>query len=159
MPVYGGVFNIFEHLLSFCKVQPQRAAIMPYPTSARISNFFMAMFLPFVTLHEVYGMIRSKPAEAKGNLLRTGVYSSLFVLWVALFACMGVSTGLRAFAWAAMMANACILCTLRAEVRAKLNIEGNIVADFFLSGFLYPQVLCQMVEELQEQQEKEIISA
>ena len=42
LPVFGGVFNVFEHIISLGSVHPKRLEVMPFPTSARISNFFMA---------------------------------------------------------------------------------------------------------------------
>jgi hypothetical protein len=35
-------------------------------------------------------------------------------------------------------------------VRERLNIEGNLVADFALAAFAYPQVILQILEEYKE---------
>jgi hypothetical protein len=35
-------------------------------------------------------------------------------------------------------------------VRERLNIEGNLIADFFLAAFVYPQVILQILEEYKE---------
>jgi hypothetical protein len=35
-------------------------------------------------------------------------------------------------------------------VRERLNIEGNLIADFALAAFAYPQVILQILEEYKE---------
>lgn len=35
-------------------------------------------------------------------------------------------------------------------VRQRLNIEGNLIADFALAAFVYPQVILQILEEYKE---------
>jgi len=46
------------------------------------------------------------------------------------------------------MLSACIVTHLRATIREKYRIEGNMVSDLLHSAFIWPQVLCQLQEEL-----------
>jgi hypothetical protein len=113
MPVFGGIFNIFEFIVSLGNVHPERAKSMPMPTPAMFADFLIATCFPFVPLFKVYSAVNRKESDKKVNGLMTVIYASMFVLMVALFASMGTSRGLRAFAWTAMLINACLLTNVR----------------------------------------------
>jgi hypothetical protein len=83
----------------------------------------------------------------------TAIYASLHFLWIALFACGKINYGFVAFAWTVFFINACILISVRLEVRTKLGISGNIVGDFVACSFMYPQGLLQMEKQLFELKE------
>eukprot|EP00934_Nitzschia_sp_Nitz4_P009058 Nitzschia sp. Nitz4//scaffold199_size41809//4067//6877//NITZ4_007444-RA/size41809-processed-gene-0.55-mRNA-1//-1//CDS//3329540543//9048//frame0 len=155
MPIFGGVFNGIEVLCSLGAVHPGRLENIPPPTSASFVNFAVATFAPFVPLYKVYSAFSPKAANKNGNMLATGVYAICFILWIVLFACVGVSRGFRAFAWCFLLFNGCVLSTLRSNFRARYSIEGNLVADFLYATLLWPQVLVQMVEEVELADEKD----
>jgi hypothetical protein len=70
-----------------------------------------------------------------------------------LFACGKINYGFVAFTWTVFFINACILISVRLEVRTKLGISGNIVGDFVACSFMYPQGLLQMEKQLFELKE------
>lgn len=155
-PIFGGVFNVFEHIFSFGHPHPIRADTMPLPSQNQVNSFFIALCVPFVPLYKIYSLFSSKPESKTGNLISTAIYASGFIMWIALFAAMPSSSrGLRGFAWCAMFFNGCILCNLRANFRARYNIVGNLLSDFTYSTLFWPQVLNQMLEELESGIEKE----
>jgi hypothetical protein len=113
MPVFGGIFNIFEWIISLGNPHPERAACMPMPKAGQFVEFLIASVVPFVPLFKVYSTVNRKESDKKMNGLMTVIYASMFILWVALFGCAGVSRGLRGFAWTAFCINACILTNVR----------------------------------------------
>lgn len=148
MPVYGGVFNVFEYLVGFH--HEERKKVMPFPTGPMFGKFLVALVLPFIPYYKVLSAIYPKPASKVSNMILAGVYGSMFILWVALFASMGVSPGLRGFAWTAFVICGCTLTHLRSAARESLRVQGNMFYDFGISLFLYPQVILQLEAELEE---------
>lgn len=173
-PPFGGVFNVVEHALSWGEPHQARAATMPMPAKQDFIDFFVATVAPFVVLFKIYSKFSPKKEQQTGNRIMTGIYTSFFLLWVVLFACIGgISHGLRAFGWIFFLFNGFILSRLRSKYfmvgsvhigcvqltnhflppsvnfRARHNIAGNIVADCLLSTFFWPPVLIQLMEELE----------
>mmetsp|Transcript_39874 Transcript_39874/g.112954 ORF Transcript_39874/g.112954 Transcript_39874/m.112954 type:complete len:428 (+) Transcript_39874:2-1285(+) len=149
MPIFGGVFNIFEYLVSCGSVHPVRQESMPLPTGQEMLDFLVATLLPCIPLYEIYSKFSPKASEKTGNMVGAGIYGVLFISWVVLFACMGaVSRGLRGFAWCIFLFNGCILSSLRMNFRARFGLDGNMIADYMLSCFMWPQILVQMTKEL-----------
>jgi Cys-rich protein (TIGR01571 family) len=158
-PVFGGVFNVFEHIFSLGRVHPIRAEVHPFPSVKQISDFFVALVVPFVPLYRVYSSFYSKSENKMGNIMATTLYAASFIMWVVMFALMGGSSrGLRGFAWLMMFFNGCILSSLRANFRARYNIAGNLFADYTYATLFWPQVLNQMIEELAAGVEKEEVA-
>ncbi|KAL3934455.1 MAG: hypothetical protein SGBAC_009834 [Bacillariaceae sp.] len=149
MPIFGGIFNIFERLLSCGMVHEKRTAIAQIESSS-ISGFFIAILFPFIPLYKIYGMARPKEADAKGNKFWVLAYTIFYYLTVGLFCSIGHSPAFRAIGWSTMAIAATILCVIRCTVRMNNKIEGNVVADFIVSMFLWPQVLVQLEKELTE---------
>lgn len=151
MPVFGGVFNIFEFIISFGRVHEARKEKgMDLPTSEHTVEFFKALLLPFVSMYKIYNssVINPKQKQGIGNMMATAAYTTCFIGWVALFVCGLINDGFVALAWSIFFVNGIILTTLRMQFRERLGIRGNVIGDFCLSSFLYPQVLAQMVVEL-----------
>lgn len=152
LPVFGGIFNIFEFIVSFGNVHPARKAKgMDLPSRGHAIDFFKNLFLPFLTLHRIYSAVDIKKQHARTNAISTFFYCVTFVAMIALFVCGVINHGFVALGWACFFSNACILTSLRLHVREKLAIRGNIIADFCASSFLYPQVLTQMDMQLKEE--------
>lgn len=149
MPIFGGIFNLFERLFSFGMVNSKRQEAAQIDISA-ISGFFMALLFPFIPMYKCYNMTRPKSSDAIGNKIWALLYTILYYLTVGLFASIGRSAAFRGLGWSSMACCATILCALRSTVRMNNKIEGNIVADFVTSMFAWPQVLVQLEKELTE---------
>lgn len=150
-PLYGGIFNVFESIISLgCVHESRKEKGMHLPTKEQVVEFFKALFLPFLSVYKIYtsAVMDPKQKDKTTNLLLTAVYTTCYIGWIVLF-CFGVvNHGFVALAWSLFFTNACILMALRMNFRANLGISGNFVADFFASLFMYPQALAQMVIEL-----------
>jgi len=155
MPIFGGVFNIFEAIFSLgIFINKSRIEKGMYlPTMQHIVQFLVALIFPFVPLHKIYSsaVVDPKQKNKFTSILMTAIYASCFIGWIVLFCFTTVNHGFTAFGWAAFFTNACILTVLRMNFRNTLGIHGNFVGDFVASSFLYPQALCQMVIELQSE--------
>jgi Cys-rich protein (TIGR01571 family) len=151
MPIFGGIFDIMESVFSCGQTQhEERAKTSPCPSMSDFSNFFVATLFPFVPLYKIYNFLNPKDTDKRYNVMMTMFYACAFYLWIALFAIMSFTSGLRAFAWSALVTNGCVLCTVRGNVRAKFAIEGNMIADFIYGSVMWSQVLCQLVREIDE---------
>lgn len=146
MPIFGGIFNIVEFIVSFGRVNEKLG--IEFPTSKQVVGFFKNLLLPFLSLRSIYSSIDMKGNQTVVNLLLTGAYAICHFGWIALFACGTINYGFIAFGWSAFFLNAFILASLRMTIRGKLGISGNIVGDFIAGSFLYPQALLQMELQL-----------
>lgn len=154
MPLYGGIFNFMEALFSFGKIKPaMKNEGIVTPAASEFVLIIKNLLLPFVAIHSIYSALDLKKKHAKFNLVMTAAYALLHFLWIALFACGAINYGFVAFAWMVFFINACILISIRHEVRLKLGISGNIVGDFVACSFMYPQGLLQMEKQLFELKE------
>lgn len=151
LPLYGGVFNFFEFLFSFGapNIKLGDAALMP--SKKHCMDFLKNILIPFVPLFSVYSSIDSKGRHKKINICIVTIYALCHLMWVILFICGTINYGFTAFGWTFFFINACILTTLRMDIRGKLGIGGNIVGDFVAGSFLYPQALLQMQLQLAEE--------
>jgi choline-glycine betaine transporter len=149
MPIYGGIFNIFEFIFSFgCVHEDRTSKHMHLPTGTQAFEFFKGLLLPFLPLYSIYSALDSKGEKKTHNMALTFIYTASFVGWVIFF-CFGVyNFGFVAFGWTLFFNNAIILTNLRAQVRDRAGIKGNVISDFCMTGFFYPQALAQMQLEL-----------
>ncbi|KAG7354598.1 BCCT family transporter-domain containing protein [Nitzschia inconspicua] len=149
MPVFGGVFNIFEYVFSMGMAIPEaRQKVMPFPNGTVTKNFFVALLVPFVPYHQLLSFVYPKPRSKTSNMILTGIYATFHLLWISLFISMTVSRGFQAIAWTAFVLNGCILTHLRSSIRERYRIEGNLFHDLLMSTFVWPQVLSQLSVEL-----------
>ena len=149
MHMFGGIFNIFEFIISLGSVHPERVEKgMHLPTGFQITEFFIGLLLPF---YSVLRICEGLEYDAKSKYGNTFMYFTFFALWIILFALSGSSFGYVAFGFTCFFLNACILTPIRMGVREKYGLRGNIIADFAHTSFFYPQALCQMLVELQEE--------
>eukprot|EP00542_Grammatophora_oceanica_P014072 CAMPEP_0194035190 /NCGR_PEP_ID=MMETSP0009_2-20130614/7648_1 /TAXON_ID=210454 /ORGANISM="Grammatophora oceanica, Strain CCMP 410" /LENGTH=917 /DNA_ID=CAMNT_0038676457 /DNA_START=171 /DNA_END=2924 /DNA_ORIENTATION=- len=145
MPVYGGVFNVFEYLFSMGRVHEQRIACgMDLPTAYQVTEFFYGLFVPFIPLAQVMWVLRPKPKQRLWNHITVWAYGIFHITWVVLFILTNTASGLRAFGWSALFINAVILTNVKTTFRKQHNYRGNDVGDFISSLFFFPQVLCQL---------------
>ena len=72
-----------------------------------------------------------------------------FYLWIILMLCEIGVDGIQYVGWAVLMGFFVISCGLRGDVRAKYDIEGDMVEDFFAMMLVYPLALMQMHEQVE----------
>jgi len=159
MPIFGGIFNIIEWIVSLGKVHKERIDTgMDKPTSSQVMGFFQGLLLPFISLHNALSLNDPKGVNKFLNLVTSLVYFVLFVAWIIFFFLSSVNPGYTALGWTCFLINACILTQVRLNLRNKFSIRGNFIADFFASSFAYPQTLCQIVLQSKVSDEsKEVI--
>lgn len=163
MPLFGGIFNIFESMFSlfYFYNKSRKEKGIHIPTMAQVIQFFGALVFPFVPLYAIYSsaIIDPKQKNKLVNILTTSVYGLCFIAWVILFFLGSVNHGFVAFGWTLFVINACILTGLRMHFREVLGYHGNVVGDFVASSILYPQALTQMMMELGSDNVKTYLAA
>lgn len=157
MPLYGGIFNCMEAFFSGGSINPllKKEGIVT-PSVSDVALLLKNLLFPFVPLYSVYSALDLKKKRGNFNTFMTAVYALFHFLWIALFGCGVINYGFVAFAWTVFFINACILISVRLEVRNKLGISGNIVGDFVACSFMYPQGLLQMEKQLFELNESHL---
>ena len=161
LPIFGGVFDVFEHLFSCCcfmKVDPERAQASPRPQMDDYVAFLVASVFPFLPLYNIYKFLYPKESDKRSNIIMTAIYSCFFYLWIALFASLKTTRGIRAFAWSSLLICGLMLCNARTTLRTRFGIRGNLVADFGYGSLMWPQVLLQMVHEIEENPDKDDVN-
>lgn len=153
MPVFGGIFNIIEFIVSFGCVKKELG--IEFPTGRHLLGFVKNLFVPFMAVHAIYSAMDIRGRHSKVNALVAATYALLHFSWIALFACGTINYGFIAFGWSAFFLNACIMTSLRMDFRGKLGIGGNFAGDFIAGSFLFPQALLQM--ELQLAEDKDLL--
>lgn len=154
MHLMGGIANVVEFCASLGRVHEERVARgMDKPTMFQVVEFFTGLFLPFYSMYRVLVALDYKP---KPKYAMTGVYFSLYVMWIVLFGFTSENVGYKAFGFVCFFMNAVILTVVRMDVRTRYKLDGNIVADFVACSWLYPQALCQMMVEIDMQSEGNI---
>jgi BCCT, betaine/carnitine/choline family transporter len=144
MPIYGGIFNMVEYIVSMGKVNVARVELgMHQPTTFQITEFAKGLVLPFVSLHQV--LSSTYPQSPKTNAILVAGYTFCFVAWFATWITSSQwYPGLGGLNWAFLVAMGVILGMVRSSFRAKYSLQSNVFADFVGSLFLWPQVLTQM---------------
>jgi hypothetical protein len=151
MPIFGGIFNVFEYAASFGNVHEERVKRgMDLPTSFQTTQFYVALFLPFVSLRNALNCMNPKDSSKALVLFISGVYALTFAAMITFFVLALKSAVFVALGWTCFFINGCILTSVRNNVREKLNLSGNAFEDFIASSFFYPQVLVQILVEYQE---------
>ena len=120
IPVFGGVFNVFEYLCSGgIFVSAERKKIMPFPSGMQFINFLEALFLPFLPMLRVRWLMNKKVGGVSGKVTTLALSAAYAVLFytslVLFFASIWSSVGLRAFGWTFFLIAACILSVLRSK--------------------------------------------
>lgn len=143
-PLYGGVFNVVEYLVSLGSVHEKRIQHqMHLPSATQTKEFFQGLLLPFVSLCQI--LSSTYPNNRLSNLACTLGYGVLYLTWVGLFiGVLGGNKGLLGWAWSFFFAAGILLGALRYGFRSRYNLRSNPFGDFAASLFLWPQVLAQM---------------
>ena len=150
MPVYGGIFNVCEYICSFGKVHPDRVQKgMDLPTRSQVWEFLRGIVVPFWSLFQVLSEVY--PKNRPNNLLAAGIYGLLYVTWIVLFILSAPFPGIVGWAWTTFFCTGCLLTTIRLGFRGRYNVRGNfLLGDVLASTFMWPQVLVQMRQHVQE---------
>lgn len=142
-PMYGGIFNVVEYALSFGQVNKLRVARqMHLPTGQQMSEFAIALLMPFIPLYQV--LSAAYPRNVLANMVVLVSYTLCWMAWVGLFIAYSKYPGLLAWGWSFCFAAAIILTSVRVGFRKRFHIFSHFWADFLGSLFLYPQVLAQL---------------
>jgi BCCT, betaine/carnitine/choline family transporter len=148
MPVYGGVFNAFEYVASFGRVNPARVDLgMDKPSRRHVVEFCKGVAVPFVSLHQI--LTFTYPENRMRNAAVVACYTLCYLGFIAF---LGVSTSypeFRGLGWTLLAASGGILSMIRAEFRAKHNLRSHGIADAMASVLIWPQVLTQMRVQLE----------
>ena len=155
MHLFGGIANIFEFLASLGSVHEDRKARgMDLPTKFQVREFFVGLFFPFYSLYRILVLLEKK-AIFRFTLI--SFYFSFYVMWIAFFCLSEKNFGYVAFGFTCFFMNACILTYVRALVRDQFSLDGNVVGDFLASSFFYPQALCQILYEFENNNNVELV--
>jgi len=156
MPLYGGIFDAPEFLLSF-----GRSAL---PSANTCGTFVLATLAPALVFYRsMRAMSKYEKGEGTSAFLHgmltatLGVFFMAFVIlhivsWVFQADAAGAKEGkaMFCFAWIAYLTFASILSLGRHQMRRLYGIEGSGIEDICAAVFLYPQTLCQMMEQVSE---------
>lgn len=145
-PIYGGIFNSFEWLLSCGRVHERRVELgIGSPTKKHVVGFFTGAILPMLPLHRILN--KEYPRNKITNMATAGIYTFFWCAWIAFFISTIESYGLQVFGWTCFLINAFILSGVKKTFRAKYKLHGNILGDFVAALFFYPQIFVQLEEE------------
>jgi hypothetical protein len=157
MPVYGGIFNIFEYAVSLGSVHQARIAIgIDAPTKTHVKEFFQGLFVPMLSVFQIQSAMYPKPKQKISNKFITSIFTVLHIVWVVLFIFVEQTPGLKAFGWAAYFINGILATSMKMHYRSTRRIHGNMIGDFLTSLLLWPQVFAQLKIELLEDSNTEI---
>jgi len=147
MHLFGGIMNIFEFIVSLGRVHEERIAIgLDKPSMFQVKEFFVGLLCPFHSLFRILGVLGYSYFS---KVALTLVNFSFHVMWIVLCSLSVENFGYVAFGMACFFMNAIILTVIRMDVRKRYEIDGNIVGDFTAGSFFYPQALCQMLFEFE----------
>jgi BCCT, betaine/carnitine/choline family transporter len=143
MPIYGGIFNVFEYCASWGKVNQARVDLgMHEVTSAQALEFATGLAIPFVSLRRVLAVVY--PLNCKTNMALVCGYGIVYACFVILWIASASVHGLVALAWTAFLGHGILLASIRTQFRAHYNIRSNSIGDLMASALFWPIVHSQM---------------
>jgi BCCT, betaine/carnitine/choline family transporter len=143
MPVYGGILNVMEYLVSFGSVNPARVELgMDRATSVQLVEVIKGLVVPFMSLNQI--LCKTYPQNPKTNSIMVILYAVCYWGCWASFIASGSYPGLKGAAWTLFFIAGGILGTLRSGFRGVHALRSNIFADYASGLFFWPQVLAQM---------------
>jgi BCCT, betaine/carnitine/choline family transporter len=143
MPIYGGIFNCMEYLVSLGKVNPARVELgMHQVTRLQRVEFVKGIFVPFVSLNQI--LARAYPMNRKTNAVLVACYAAAYLSWIGLFVMSWTYAGLEGVAVTAFFIAGFMLAMIRAGFRSKYNLRSNTISDVIASSCFWPQVFAQM---------------
>jgi BCCT, betaine/carnitine/choline family transporter len=143
VPIYGGVFNIFEYVASLGKVNKARTDRgMDKPSKLQIIEFCKGLIVPFVSLHQT--LTWTYPKNPSTNGVVVACYTLCYFGWISLLTASRRHAEFSGLGWTLLAACGCILSSIRWGFRARYKIRSNVFADVVSSTLIWPQVLAQM---------------
>jgi BCCT, betaine/carnitine/choline family transporter len=150
MPLYGGIFNVMEYLLSFGSVNLARVELeMDRVTSAQLVELVKGLVMPFLSLNQI--LCKTYPQNPKTKSILVMLYAILVMLyavsylgWWACYMASGSYPGLKGATWTLFIVAGGLLGALRSGFRSVHGLHSSIFADYVSGLFLWPQVLAQM---------------
>jgi BCCT, betaine/carnitine/choline family transporter len=143
MPVYGGIYNVMEYLVSFGHVNPARVELgMHRATFAQLVEFIKGVVVPFISLNQI--LCKTYPQNPKTNSVVATLHAVCYLGWWACHAASGAYPGLKSASWTLYFIAGGIIGTVRSGFRGVHDLRSNIFADLFTGLFFGPQVLTQM---------------
>lgn len=160
MPLYGGIFDIIQTL--------HTRGRQGFPPGRHVKNFVIGFLMPPLVLMPVLRKLASRvqqasslkacktaadvvaPTEDMFMVVACGAtYLAFWILHILCWA--GTNAGLYGLGWTALVAFTVIVAVARYSVRKFYRIEGNPCEDFFATLFLWPQVLAQLAEQVEQE--------
>lgn len=144
MPIYGGVFNTMEYVLSFGRVNPARVEKQMHRAStAQIVEFIKGLVVPFISLNQI--LSKAYPQNPKTNTALVACYGVCYTAFVSVsIASVSAYPGLLGMAWTLLLVTGIQLAVVRSGFRSLYNVRSNYMADVTCSLLFWPQVLSQM---------------
>lgn len=143
IPIYGGIFNIMEYLLSCGKVNASRVELqMDRVTRLQFVEFLKGVFVPFVSLHQI--LTSTYKENIKTNKIVVTFYALSYLTWVVISLASVSLSGLRGVSLALFVVNGGFLAFIRSAFRACYTLRSNAIGDIVTSTILWPQVLTQL---------------
>jgi hypothetical protein len=96
------------------------------PSMAETKGFFVNLQVPQLALKQIVLAMYSKDSNKKSNMLTVGVYTFLYLVWIALFVAVVRSTALRLFGWTCFFANGFILMSIKSTFSASVTTSAEI---------------------------------
>ena len=150
-PVYGGVLNIFEKVVSLGNVHPERVSKgMDQPSSKHWQEFAVGLLLPMVSVYRIMNAMHPKETSKRSNMLFVCTFTVMHIMWIVLFCMVAVYPSLRAWGWGAYFINACLVFSMKNHFTTTRKMASSALGDFISSLFFWPQVFSQLVIELED---------
>lgn len=143
MPVFGGIFNVAEYVVSLGRVDTARVELgMDRPSRAQALEFVKGLVVPFVSLSQV--LDATYPENPRTNQMAVMCYATLHIGWTTLFVASFQYPDLSGLATTLFVAAGMLLALIRMGFRATYTLRSNHVADVVASTLVWPQVCAQM---------------
>ena len=114
-----------------------------HPSRKRLKRLITAVFAPWYPMGKVAAKLYG--GRACGYMIVIGIP---FYLWILLEFLQVVEQGLAYVGWSILFGFVAYGTGIRANMRAKYDIQGNMCEDFFVTMLMYPLVAVQMEEHL-----------
>lgn len=152
-PVYGGIFDIMEWIWSL--------GATDFPLEASKAFVLNALF-PFFAIYKILSSNKFQENSDSSSFVFAAAITSLsflcFIAWIILLAAGNYENSIWAIGWVMYISFAFIVADMRHRIRKMRGINGNFVEDIAAAVFVYPNVLFQCTEALNNVQTQALTS-
>jgi BCCT, betaine/carnitine/choline family transporter len=142
-PVYGGVFNLVEYIVSLGRVHKDRIEHgMDKPSLFHLIEFVKGLLVPCWPMYQSLQVVY--PRRRCENVLCCLVHSVLYYSWIGLQCAR--NSDIKGLALCLFVLTGVMLTLLRSSFRARYGLRSNVVGDMVSCTLLWPQVLMQFRE-------------